>query len=173
MIGTDADFDGEVERELTRVLDSVDRASIPPWRSPAQLGTVKRIAGGAGAAVGLKLVTGLAVVAFAAAGVEAVTTGSVDPTVWGQQVKQQVATCKDALGQGEHGIGQCVSAFAQQHGQQTSDQHQNSNANQNHGNDGQGNSGNTGKGKGQGNGPQTGHENSNGHGKPSSLPTHP
>lgn len=58
-----------------------------------------------------------------AAGSEAVITGSVNPTDWGQQVVKQVNKCKDALAPGSHGIGQCVSSFASQHGKQESADH--------------------------------------------------
>ena len=34
---------------------------------------------------------------------------------FGQQVKAQVATCKSQLGAGQHGIGQCVSAWVVAH----------------------------------------------------------
>jgi hypothetical protein len=150
---------------------------------------MKRILGGAGAAIGAKLVTGLAVAAFAAAGAAAVTeagaTGSLNPADWGQQVKQQVAACKAALTSGQHGIGECVSAFAKQHGDQVSDQHQASGARENHGSGkdkGQGQSG-QGQGDGQGqNGKGHDHQGNNDqgngqppgdHGKPSSVPQHP
>src|SRR5215470_3810855 len=42
---------------------------------------------------------------------------------FGQQVKAQVESCKDALANGVHGIGDCVSDFAQQHGVQQRQQH--------------------------------------------------
>ena len=54
---------------------------------------------------------------------EAVISGSVNPADWGQQVVQQVQTCKDALAPGSHGIGQCVSSFASQHGKTVSSEH--------------------------------------------------
>ena len=65
--------------------------------------------------------TTTAVAALAGAGVaaKAVTTGDPNPINWGSQVTQQVTTCKAALAPGEHGIGQCVSDFAKQHGQAT------------------------------------------------------
>lgn len=87
------------------------------------------------AAAGGKFVTGVAVAAFAAtaagAAVEANASGSASPDAWGQQVEQQVRTCKDALQPGQHGIGQCVSAFASQHGQQERDAHRASQARRN------------------------------------------
>ena len=71
-----------------------------------------------------------AVLAVGAAGVavEASATGSTDPSNWGQQVVQQVDKCKAALAPGSHGIGQCVSAFAKQHGSQVSADHRASGA---------------------------------------------
>jgi hypothetical protein len=42
---------------------------------------------------------------------------------FGQQVKAKVESCKDALAAGTHGIGECVSDFAQQHGAQQRQQH--------------------------------------------------
>ncbi len=182
MIDTN-DFDGEIERELNRVLRPVDGASVPAWRTPGSAGLVKRIVGGAGAAIALKVLTGLAVAVFAGAGAlaatEAVTTGSLNPADWGQQVKQQVAACKAALTDGHHGIGDCVSAFAKQHGDLVSDQHAASSARLNHGNDdnnkGNGHSGNNGKGNGNtsSHGKSNGNGKANGHGKPSDLPPRP
>lgn len=42
---------------------------------------------------------------------------------FGQDVKTQVQTCKSELKDGQHGIGQCVSQFANQHGQRERQQH--------------------------------------------------
>jgi len=88
----------------------------------------RKILGGAGAALAAKLAVGFAVAAFAAAGAtvatEVASSGSLNPSDWGQQVKQQVATCKDTLrASGVRGIGECVSDFAQQHGQLVSGSH--------------------------------------------------
>jgi len=73
------------------------------------------------AAIGI----GVAVLAVGAAGVatEAAVTGSANPTNWGQAVVQQVDKCKLALAPGTHGIGECVSTFAQQHGKAVSADH--------------------------------------------------
>lgn len=72
-------------------------------------------------AVGLAV----AVLAVGAAGAaaEAAVTGSANPGNWGHQVVEQVQDCKAALAPGSHGIGQCVSAFAKQHGKQVSADH--------------------------------------------------
>jgi hypothetical protein len=139
---------------------------------------MKRILGGTGAAVVAKLLTGFAVVAFAAAGAAAATevanTGSFNPLDWGQQVKQQVQTCKDTLrASGVRGIGPCVSAFASQNGQN----HRNSHASDARTN-GKGHDNGKGNGKGNGNGKSNGNGNGNGngqpadkaHGKPSTVP---
>src|SRR5256884_8203272 len=159
-------FDGEIESELSRVLGRVDRASTPAWRAPASGGVMRRLFGGAGAALGAKLLTGFAVAALAVAGAgvpsEVATPGSLNPSDWGQQVVQQVNTCKDTLrASGVRGIGQCVSAFAKQHGKVVSGEHRNSNARTNdHGNNG---NGHDNKNKG----------NNGNHGKPSGTPGKP
>ena len=87
---------------------------------------MKRLLGGAGAALGVKVLTGFAVAAaaatFAVAATEVAITGSINPLNWGQQVTQQVDACKaSAVRLGVHGIGQCVSSFARQHGAAASD----------------------------------------------------
>ncbi len=159
-----SDFDRDIESELSRVLGPVDRGSIPAWRAPASGGLMKRLFGGVGAALGAKLLTGFAVAALAVAGAgvttEVATTGSLNPSDWGKQVVQQVQTCKDTLrASGVRGIGQCVSAFAKQHGKIVSGEHRNSDARTNsHGNNGKnkGNNGNNGN-----------------HGKPSGTPGRP
>lgn len=124
------DFERELERELHRVLDPIAAAPIP-FRRATSGGFSKRLLGGAGAALGLKLATGFAVAAFAAAAAGATTevaiTGSLNPADWGQQVKTTVADCKAKLAAGEHGIGDCVSDFATQHGDLVSDRHRRDN----------------------------------------------
>ena len=131
---------------------------------------MKRILGGTGAAVAAKVLTGFAVVAFAAAGAgaatEAAVTGSFNPLDWGQQVKQQVATCKDTLrASGVRGIGPCVSAFASTNGQN----HRNSHASDARTN-GQGHSNGKGNGKGKGNGSDNSQAGDKTHGKPTTVP---
>jgi hypothetical protein len=42
-------------------------------------------------------------------------THSTNPQTWGQQVENAVTDCKAALKPGQHGIGECVSAFARNH----------------------------------------------------------
>ena len=95
---------------------------------------MKRLLSGAGAALAAKIATGFAVAAIASTAAVAATeislTGSANPANWGQQVKQTVETCKETLrASGTRGIGQCVSAFASQHGKTESGDHANGNAN--------------------------------------------
>jgi hypothetical protein len=87
---------------------------------------MKKLLGGAGAAIGVKILTGIAVAAaattFAVAASEVAITGSINPANWGQQVKETVADCKASAARlGVHGIGQCVASFARQHGGTVSD----------------------------------------------------
>jgi spermidine/putrescine-binding protein len=135
---------------------------------------MKRILGGTGAALAAKVLTGFAVVAFAAASAgaatEAAITGSLNPMDWGQQVKQQVATCKTTLrASGVRGIGPCVSAFAKQHGNQVSDSHQASNARDNKNKD---KNPKDKSNNGHGNGSNNGQPSDKAHGKPSTVPAH-
>ncbi len=116
------DFEQELESELHRILDPIAGAPIPSRRAAGSGGTMKKLLGGVGAAIGVKLLTGIAVAAaavtVAAAATEVASTGSVNPAAWGRQVSQQVQTCKDTLrASGTRGIGQCVSQLAGQNGQ--------------------------------------------------------
>src|SRR5437660_9748729 len=155
------EFELELERELHRILDPISAAPIPPRRAPISGGFTKRLLGGAGAALGLKLATGVAVAAFAAAAAgvatEVAVTGSLNPTNWGQSVTKAVQTCKDNLrASGTRGIGPCVSAIAKQHGQQVSDSHKASDA--------RGNGKDKGKSDGKSQGKSNGNTNGNGNG---------
>jgi hypothetical protein len=144
------DFESELERELHRILDPIAAAPIPFRRAPSSGGIMKRLLGGVGAALSLKLLTGVAVAAaavvVAGAATEVAVTGSLNPTNWGQHVTQAVQSCKDTLrASGTRGIGQCVSAIANQHGEQVSD-NKSSKARQN----GKDNTKDNGKGNGNG-----------------------
>jgi hypothetical protein len=119
------DFEREMEHELHRILDPITAAPIPFRRSMQPGGSMKKLLGGAGAAIGVKILTGIAVAAaattFAVAATEVAITGSVNPTNWGQQVTTQVNLCKASAERlGVHGIGQCVASFARTHGDTTS-----------------------------------------------------
>jgi hypothetical protein len=119
-------FEHEMEYELHRILDPITAGPIP-FRRPMQPGgSMKKLLGGAGAAIGIKILTGIAVAAaattFAVAATEVAITGSVNPANWGQQVTNQVTACKaSAVRLGVHGIGQCVASFARTHGDTVSD----------------------------------------------------
>ncbi len=132
---------------------------------------MNRLLGGVGAAIGVKVLTGLVVAAAAAtvavAATEVATTGSLNPSDWGQQVTQQVQTCKDTLrASGVRGIGQCVSQFAKQHGAlvsgHASDARQNGHGHGNGNGDGNGNA--NGNANGHSKDKANGHGNSSGHG---------
>jgi len=135
---------------------------------------MKKILGGTGAALAAKVVTGFAIGVLAAAGAtEATITGSLNPNDWGTQVVAQVNKCKAALQPGQHGIGQCVSAFARQHGPAVSADHRASKARTNDGNNGNGKGKNKDHGKpsnpgSQGNG--GGQPSDKSHGRPTPSP---
>ena len=122
------DFERELEHELHGIIDPITAGPIP-FRRPMQPGgSMKKLLGGAGAAIGLKILTGIAVAAaattFAVAATEVAITGSVNPANWGQQVTSVVDACKASAARlGVHGIGQCVSSFARTHGDTVSDSH--------------------------------------------------
>src|SRR6266513_1586374 len=100
-----SDLERELEQELHRVLDPIAGLPIPPRRMIRNRRVTRALLGGAGAALSFKLLTGVAVAAAAVTVAGAATTGSLDPNVWGQQVKTRVAECKDKLADGQHGSG--------------------------------------------------------------------
>ena len=111
------DFEREIEFELKRTIGPLVGASIPQRRAVQSRATRSRaLVGGAGAAIAAKFLTGVVAAAAAVTVAGAATTGSLDPGVWGQQVSSRVQDCKNALSAGQHGIGDCVSAFAKTHG---------------------------------------------------------
>jgi hypothetical protein len=111
-----SDLERELAFELHRVLDPMSEMPIPPRRTAQGRGPMRSLLGGAGAALTIKLLTGVAVAAAAITVVGAATTGSLNPADWGQQVTMRVSDCKAHLTDGQHGIGECVSDFANQHG---------------------------------------------------------
>ncbi len=158
------DFERELESELHRVIDAMTAGTIPAWRKVESGGNMKkRLLGGAGAAIGVKILTGIAVAAAAAtvagAATEVALTGSPNPLVWGQQVTQQVEACKASAARlGVHGIGECVSDFANQHGKAVSASHRASDS-RGHSN---GNAPANGNGSANGNGHSKGKSQSHG-----------
>jgi len=150
-----SELERELEQELHRVLDAVAARPIPPRRAVHPGVGLRALVGGAGAALAVKVLTGVAVAAAAVTVAGAATTGSLNPAVWGQAVSDQVVKCKQQVANsGQHGIGDCVSSFASQHGTAVSSaarQHGNGNGNPN------------GNGNANGNGSSNGNGNSNGH----------
>jgi uncharacterized membrane protein YgcG len=111
-----SDLERELESELRRVLDPLAALPIPARRQPVKPTTARALLGGAGAALTVKVLTGVAVAAAAVTITGAATTGSLNPADWGQQVNRHVNTCKEDFASGQHGIGDCVSSFASKHG---------------------------------------------------------
>lgn len=112
-----SDLERELESELHRVLDPIAARPIPPRRAlSGRTPAARTVLGGAGAALGVKLLVGVAVAAAAVTVAGTASTGSINPVDWGTQVSQHVQDCKAALAAGQHGIGDCVSDFSNQHG---------------------------------------------------------
>jgi uncharacterized membrane protein YgcG len=95
------EFERDLERELHRILDPVAAAPMPPRRTLASRGVTRRLLGGAGAALGVKVLTGVALAAFAAAAAgaatEAVVTRSLNPVDWGQQVHRALEQAAEGI----------------------------------------------------------------------------
>jgi hypothetical protein len=96
--------------QLTSILGSSGRGR---GRLPGGL-TLKA----AGVAVAAVILTATGALAAGTA-----ATGSPNPAVWGQQVSDHVTACRNALQSGQHGLGECVSDFAQKHGAAERAQH--------------------------------------------------
>ncbi|HET7338496.1 MAG TPA: hypothetical protein VFK22_03025 [Candidatus Dormibacteraeota bacterium] len=158
-----SDIERELEDTLHRALDPIVARPIPPRGAAHARSAFRTVAGGAGAALTVKVLTGVVAAAAAVTVAGAVTTGSLNPVIWGQTVTAAVQTCKDNIANsGDHGIGQCVSAVANTHGATVA-----SNA-RHHGNP---NSNGSGNGPGNGNG--NGNGNANGKSKGHTLPVPP
>jgi uncharacterized membrane protein YgcG len=170
------DIERELEQTLHRVLDPISARPIPPRRAVHGRSAFRTVAGGAGAALTVKLLTGVAAAAAAVTVAGAVTTGSLNPVNWGEAVTARVQACKsDIASNGQQGIGDCVSDLASTHGATVSNaarHHGNPNAT-NNGNSG--NNGNNGNSGNNGGGSSTGNNGANGHGsgKSQSHPTPP
>src|SRR5437660_11448634 len=130
MTPTGSDPGADFDRWLRGQLRTAPDPELGPVPRPAEAryrvaprhqgGRVTPIRFGIGAALGAKSLLGGAVVALAAgAAAGTASTHSANPVNWGQHVVQVVAQCKAA----DTNVGQCVSAFARQHGEQTSAQH--------------------------------------------------
>jgi len=152
-----SEIERELEEELRRVLDPVSARAIPPLRLGSGRTRARAVLGGAGAALTMKLMSGVVVAAAAVSIAGTAATGSPNPAVWGQQVSDYVSACKDKLADGQHGIGSCVAPFASSHGSAVA-----SDARQH--------------GQGQGGGSQNAHgnnPNANDHAKDKGTKSHP
>src|SRR5258708_11463891 len=161
-----SNLERELAEELHRVLDPIAARPIPPRRTVQGNRTLKTVLGGAGAALTIKFLTGVAVAAAAVTVAGAAATGSLNPVVWGQQVTQQVASCKSKLAAGDHGIGDCVSQFASQHGVAVASAAR-------HRGNGNGNGNPTDSGGAEGKRDGNGNGNGHGQGPPRGPPDHP
>lgn len=84
-------FEQHLQDDLKLLLDPYATGTIPAWREPARGRRLVPLAGGAGAALGAKIVAGLAVAVMAAgATTEIVITHSANPADWARSVQQQV-----------------------------------------------------------------------------------
>jgi hypothetical protein len=154
-----SDLEHELEQALHRVLDPIAARPIPARHAVQSRGGFRTVMGGAGAALTVKLLTGVVAAAAAVTVAGAATTGSLNPAVWGQHVSEYVETCKSSLAAGQHGIGDCVSDFSSQHGAAVAS------AARQHG---------MGSGNGSGNGNSGAHGNSDGNShKPTTPPGPP
>jgi hypothetical protein len=120
-----ADFDRWLRRQLIVALEP--ERGPRPHPAGARYTALSRRTGGRmtpfrfsiPAALGVKALIGGAAVALAAGATGTVMTGSVNPTTWGQHVSEAVEQCKAA----DVNVGKCVSAIAQEHGEQVRAQH--------------------------------------------------
>lgn len=86
-----SDLDRELEQELHRVLDPITGRSIPPRRPVQPRRATRTLIGGAGAALAVKVLGGVAVVAAAVTLAGVATTDSLNPSDWGRHVKHQIS----------------------------------------------------------------------------------
>ena len=103
-----SDLERELEQELHRVLDPLAAMPVPDRRPAASRKATRALLGGAGAALTVKLLTGVAVAAAAVTVAGASATGSLNPADWGRQVG---AKLEDGLREGPGFI-----AFARENG---------------------------------------------------------
>ena len=120
----DHDFDELLEQELRRRVGGLQGPSPTVGQSAyhavfATGGKTMSLFSALTAAASSKAAAGLATAALLVGGgsaAAAVATGSPNPNVWGKTVTNAVTACTDKLTDGQHGIGQCVSAAAKQKG---------------------------------------------------------
>jgi hypothetical protein len=121
-----ADFDRWLDGELRAALNP----QLGPWPRPAEAryAAISRSTGreratpirfGIAATLGAKALVGGAVLALAAGVAGAATTQSANPATWGRYVSEAVVRCKAP----DVNLGRCISAIAQEHGEQVRAQH--------------------------------------------------
>lgn len=129
-MSTDSDggrgLDELLESELRRRLGGLDGPSPGVGGAAYRTVTTARgkkmpILSSLATAASSKAAVGLATAALVVGGgsvAAAAATNSTNPAVWGRTVTAAVASCKSKLGDGQHGIGQCVSAAARKKGEE-------------------------------------------------------
>ena len=97
-------FEKHLEDDLHLLLDPHATGTIPAWRMPEQSSRrALPVVGGAGAALGAKIVTGAAIAVLAAgATTEIVITHSANPIDWARNVQQQVQASPRSQGGPAH-----------------------------------------------------------------------
>jgi hypothetical protein len=174
------DLDSHLERELHRQVGSISgprpfasqSAYHAAFMKASRTGLRSRLASVASS----RVAAGLAVAALAVGGgslAAAAATGSSDPAVWGKTVTAAVEQCKDQLGSGIHGIGECVSQVAKQKGAEARAAHSQGGSAKDHPNGAPAAKSN---GNANGNANANGNGNTNGHpggGPPSTTPAGP
>lgn len=131
-------FANWLEQELERRVASQAGPNALPSQSVyhaafVQGGTSLSILSHVSSAISAKAAGGIAAAVLVVGGGTAATvaTGSPNPVIWGQAVVATVNDCKSQLTSGQHAIGNCVSTFAKQKGQQERAAHASS-ARENH-----------------------------------------
>src|SRR5260370_13434838 len=110
-----SDLERELAEELHRVLDPIAARPIPPRRAVQGTRTLKTVLGGAGAALTIKVLTGVAVAAAAVTVAGACPTRSFNPPVWGQQVTQPGTNSKTTSPAGTRRTAYCVHHLPARH----------------------------------------------------------
>jgi hypothetical protein len=165
------DLDGQLEQQLHRQVGSLSGPSPQVSQSAYHAAFLKASRTGLRSSLASvaskRVAAGLAVAVLAVGGgslAAAAATGSTDLGVWGGTVTAAVATCKDQLNNGIHGIGECVSQVAKQKGAEARAAHSHGNSGQDHPTGAP-----TAKSNGNGNGNGNGHAN----GRPGGAPAGP
>src|SRR2546430_3255714 len=105
-----SDLERELESELRRVLAPIAALPIPDRRQTPRCAGARALVGGAGAALTIKVLTGVAVASAAVTITGAATTGSLNPADKGQQAEQQVSTSQAEPASGQPGTSDRISS---------------------------------------------------------------